>query len=198
MSKIIKESKLFCEGILSTSICSNYHFHNLKHSLEVYEGVRIIAEEENITNEEKEIVSISALFHDTGYSRIYKGHEEVSVEIAEEFLTLKNYNLDHLSSVYKCIYATRMPQNPENLLEKIICDADLIHLSAPNYLQRISLLRKEWSYFLDMNFSDEEWQTLNIQFLTDHKYHTNYGRSVLEKTKSKNLVLLQQSLVPKN
>jgi predicted metal-dependent HD superfamily phosphohydrolase len=195
MSKIINETRIYCETMLSTSICSNYQFHDLQHTLEVYKNVLLIAESESINAEEKEILAISALFHDTGYSQIYKGHEEISMHIAEEFLVQRNYNNDYLPSVLKCISATRMPQQPESLLEKIICDADFAHLSAANYFQKISLLRKEWSYFLGMNFTDEEWKTLNIDFLSTHKYHTNFGISFLEKRKMNNLLLLELSLV---
>ncbi|TVZ27693.1 HD domain-containing protein [Gillisia sp. Hel_I_86] len=198
MSKIIEEAKIVCASMLSTRMCSNYHFHNLQHTLEVCKSARLIAEAENITAEEKEIVSIAALFHDTGYSQIYKGHEEISMQIAEEFLTLKNCNNDYLLSVLKCIAATKMPQQPESNLEKIICDADLAHLSATNYLQRIALLREEWSCFLGMKFSDEEWRVLNIEFLANHRYHTNFGSTVLEQNKLKNLLLLEQGWVPNN
>jgi len=76
MSNVIKEAISYCESLLANSICVKYHFHNLQHTLEVYKSVQLIAVAEKVTSEEKEVIEISALFHDTGYSQIYKGHEK--------------------------------------------------------------------------------------------------------------------------
>ena len=198
ISNIHNEALVFCQTLLSNSICSNYQFHNLGHTKEVHKNVLLIADEENITSNEKEILAISALFHDTGYSEIYKGHEKISMQIAEEFLKNRNFDSDGISSVINCIAATRMPHEPHNILEKIICDADFAHLASTAYLQKIALLRKEWSYFLGMNFLDEEWKTLNINFLSNHHYHTNFGMTIMEKYKLNNLLLLEETLVFEN
>ena len=45
-----------------------------------------------------------------------------------------------------CIAATKMPQKPEGVLQQIICDADLFHLSLPEYiyLQKLLLEECQW------------------------------------------------------
>jgi len=197
MSIIFNETKNYCEELLSNSICSNYQFHNLQHTREVYRNALLIADSENLTSEEKEILAISALFHDTGYSQIYKGHELVSMHIAEEFLLNIKYKRDRIDAVLNCIAATIMPQKPKSILEKIICDADLAHLAASNYLQRMEYLRKEWSSFLNLNFSNEEWMISNVEFLRSHSYHSQFGKTVLEISKWNNLRLLEESLAIK-
>ncbi len=120
------------------------------------------------------------------------------MHIAEEFLRNRNFDNGVISSVINYIAATRMPQEPHNILEKIICDADFAHLASIAYLPKISLLRKEWSYFLGMNFLDEEWKTLNITFLSNHSYHTNFGKTIMEKYKLNNLLLLEETLAFEN
>ena len=47
--------------------------------------------------------------------------------------TKENYPTEKMESVLACIGATIMPQQPTNLLEEIICDADLYHLSLDEY-----------------------------------------------------------------
>ena len=58
-------------------------YHNLKHTEFVVEKCAEIGTAENLSDEEKELVAISAWFHDVGYFEGMKGHEERSAEIAE-------------------------------------------------------------------------------------------------------------------
>jgi hypothetical protein len=67
--------------------------------------------------------------------------------------------------------ATRVPQQPSNLLEQIICDADLDYLGRPDFPEIAGLLKKELlEYGLVKN--DHEWKSLQQTFLTKHHYHT--------------------------
>ena len=96
-----------------------------------------------------------------------------------------------MDTVTNCIRATRMPQQPLSIYENIICDADLYHLGTNEFLEKNMLLRKEWSDYLSMDYSDDTWNTLNIQFLQQHKFHTNFGIEILEPIKKQNIKLLE-------
>ena len=85
ISNIHNEALVFCQTLLSNSICANYQFHKLGHTKEVHKNVLLIAEEENITSKEKEILAISALFHDTGYSEIYKVMKKLACTLLKNF-----------------------------------------------------------------------------------------------------------------
>nr|WP_299340871.1 HD domain-containing protein [Allomuricauda sp.] len=163
----------------------NRVFHNLHHTLTVLEGAGRIGRAENLTEDELEMVLLAAVFHDLGHIECYSGHEEASKRLAGEWLAEQKYPEDKVDIVLGCIDATKMPQNPKNILEKVICDADLIHLSFESYPIYREMLRSEWEMELGWTFTDEEWIANNNKFLQDHSYFTAYGKNTLEPKKMK-------------
>ena len=95
-----------------------------------------------------------------------------------------------IKKVTGCIIATRMPQNPTNNIEQIICDADLFHLGSDNFKEKSKLLRDELKEFGGEELSKKEWRQNNIAFLEAHKYFTAFGQTNLQPVKEKNLVEL--------
>ncbi len=169
-------------------------FHNLNHTYEVFEAVKLIGLQTEISETDLHAVEVAALFHDCGYSEIYLGHEEVSKNIAESFLIDHNCSTEFIKSVAECIDATRFPHAPVNLKEKILCDADLFHFTKPNYLQYAAALKNEHEKYLNRSYSDYEWLEKNYQFLSNHKYFTDYGSNTLEPLKQINIDKLESQL----
>ena len=184
---IIKEISTYCKEILTSGKCVSLPFHNLTHTMEVVDAVKKISEKEGISADEREALVIAAWFHDTGFIQKYTGHEEVSMSFAKEFLETKEYSKEGIDKVTKCIAATKVPQNPSIPLAELLCDADLFHVSTPNFFYRKLLLRKEWEMELGKTFSDLEWHHLNHDFLRNHQYLTRYGKKVLSKGQDKNI-----------
>ena len=151
----------------------------------------------SLTNEEKEIVQLAGWFHDTGYITKCFGHEEESKTLAKIFLLKNQFPLEKIVRVMECIDATKIPKYTNDSLDEILCDADFTHLSTKNYLNRLQELRKEWSLILKINYSDSKWWEMNLAFLENHQYFTQYGKEVLEKGKQKNLVLIKKRM-PQN
>ena len=191
-TEIINKAKDYCLDLLTHSRCKVLPFHCIKHTLEVFDNVETIGNYEGINEEEIAILKISGLFHDTGISQEYIGHESISANYANTFLSGLNYPNNAKAEILNCINATKMPQNPKSTLECIICDADLFHLSSSNYLFKNELLRTEWKEYMDLIFTDEEWYQLNLDFLTNHKYHTEYGKNVLQEKKGNNVMLMEK------
>ena len=158
----------------------NRVFHNLHHTLTVLEGAGRIGRAENLTEEELELVLLAAVFHDLGHIECYKGHEEASMRLAKEWLSEQNYPEDKINIVLGCIGATKIPQNPTHILEQVLCDADLIHLSFESYPIYREMLRSEWEKEFEFSYSDEEWIASNNTFLQSHSYFTKYGQETLE------------------
>lgn len=163
----------------------NRVFHNLHHTLTVLEGAGRIGRAENLTEDELEMVLLAAVFHDLGHIECYNGHEEASKRFANEWLAEQNYSMENINIILGCIGATKIPQTPRNILEKVVCDADLIHLSYESYPIYREMLRSEWELELGLSFTDEEWMAKNNKFLHDHSYFTAYGKSTLEPKKIK-------------
>lgn len=177
----------YVSHILTKHLSSDLLFHNLHHTINVVRGVRDISRNVKLTEDEKEILLLAAWFHDTGHIKTYEGHELESQKIAQQFLENENYPSKKITKILKCIAATKMPQAPQDILEQVICDADLYHLSLPEYPHIQHLLREEWNRVLNKKYTDEEWKKVNFEFLNSHQYFTSYGKNALQKYKSINV-----------
>ncbi|MGI9543716.1 MAG: HD domain-containing protein [Cyclobacteriaceae bacterium] len=189
---MVKSSKLdraidHARGILENKLSNKLKFHNLRHTLDVISAVHIIGEKSNLDPGAMEVVVLAAWYHDTGFSKSYQNHEYESRQIAAKFLKQIDYPTDVISKILGCIRATRIPQKPLNLLERIICDADLFHLSQSDYWTKNKLLREELSLVFSRPIRDDQWCYENLNFLCQHDYHTPYGKEVLARLKNKHL-----------
>lgn len=168
-----------------------YHFHNIEHTKNVVNAVLEITQHETLGANDKEILIVSAWFHDIGHLISSANHEKHSIKLAQDFLQNINYPKHNMDKVKSCISATEYNKKPESNLGKIICDADLYHLSQSDYMIWLKRLRNELRVRHDMSFDEIEWVNFNINFLQQHKYLSDYGKDVLEKGKKKNIVQLQ-------
>ena len=168
-------------------------YHSLNHSIEVYDNVTIIADIEALGSDDKELVQIAALFHDTGFSTDPLSHEQLGSEIAEKFLISENYSKDKIEIVKDLILATKMDHIPSNKLQKIIKDADVGHIGKPTFKNNSELLKLEREYFNDNTpISDEDWLNTNIDFLQNHNWSSKGGKKAFNKTKKANLSILKE------
>jgi len=172
--------------LLKHNLPETLKFHNFTHTKDVVNAVLKIGQNSGLSHEELEIITIAAWFHDTGHTVIYDGHEEESKKIAQKHLSILKYEERKIQKVNDCIQATKLPQNPKDKLEEVICDADLYHLSQQNYFIKSELLRKEWELILHKFYSDMEWYELNITFFKKHCYLSSYGKKTLENQKKAN------------
>jgi predicted metal-dependent HD superfamily phosphohydrolase len=193
MDKTIRQAKNYCKKIFKNSRCKNLPFHNLNHTMEVLSNVEKIGAYEGIPFSEQQPILLAALFHDTGNAFRFQGHEEVSAAYAILFMEKKGYSEDLIKTVCSLILATKLPQNPKNSYENIICDADLFHLGTKTYMAKNELLRSEWANYLEIEYSDKAWDTLNINFFEQHRFYSKYGREVLTPVKQENLKQLKFS-----
>jgi len=193
-NEFFKDVDSFVFSLFKNNLSSKVLYHNYNHTLKVVEAVNEIALAENISNDELEIVLLAAWFHDTGFVKEAKNHEEVSKEIAEKYLTDKGVSKDKLQHIFSCIDVTKMPQSPTNKLEEIICDADLFHLGTEDFNKNANLLRAEWEQFCDKSLTDIEWLEENNRFLGEHKYFTNYAFNKLTPQKTLNWLKIQKDL----
>ncbi len=191
MSVLLIDAEKYVFNLLNDKLKTNYVYHNLAHTQKVVEKVNELAEELNIDETAKENVQLAALFHDSGFIKGAENHEQESVKILTHFLKEKNVEANRIEIISKLILATKMGRQPENDLEKIIVDADCAHLGNKSFEDKTELLRKEWENLGDKKYSDAEWISVNIDFLTNnHKYHTDYALKKWSKGKEKNLAKL--------
>ncbi|MEP7220239.1 MAG: Pycsar system effector family protein [Bacteroidota bacterium] len=180
--------------LLRDSLPEQLVYHNFLHTIEVVKGVEAIGRGSGLDDEDLEILSLAAWFHDAGYTEVYKGHEERGAEMAERFLRERRYPEENITLVIGCILATRVPQRPRNILEEIICDADLAHLGRKTFAERNELLRLEWELALGKHFTELGWANLTIDFLRGNPYHTRFAQVEWSPQRAENLVAVQSHL----
>ena len=169
-------------------------YHNQNHTLQVVKAANEIALAENISDKDLEILLLAAWFHDLGFTKELKNHEEISKKIAAEYLSKKGFPKEKISKIQSVIDATIMPQNPSNKLDEIICDADLYHLGTNEFDKKSKLLRLEQEHLTGKKLSDIEWLQENEKFLSEHKYFTNYAFEKLNAQKKMNWVNVTNNL----
>jgi predicted metal-dependent HD superfamily phosphohydrolase len=194
MSGIISQVQNHVAALLNGSLPTWAVYHNFSHTEEIVRAANEIAEKSKLNETDAEIVEIAAWFHDVGYLYTVAGHEERGAQLAAEFLKANNYPQEKIDKVVGCILATKIPQQPKNLLESVVCDADLIHLGKKRFFDRSNLLRMEIEMRTGKPFSDIEWLQKNIQFASQGTFHTPYAKEEFTPRRIKNLATLQEQL----
>jgi predicted metal-dependent HD superfamily phosphohydrolase len=187
MNNLLQAVRDYVILFLTENLSEQLTFHNIGHTYEVVSAVREISQDTKLSEEDVLTVQVAAWFHDCGYAFCYKGHEDESKRIARNFLENFGCEESFIQKVLQCIDSTKYPQNPTSDIEKIICDADLFHLTRTNYPKYEKALRLEFEKYLGLIFTDEEWQIENSDFLKNHQYFTEYGKKILAKFKEVNV-----------
>jgi len=172
---------------------STLTFHNFSHTHDVVIHAKKMANHYGLDEKETFILTAAAWFHDTGYyTGEASGHEQRGAEMAGRFLKNLSVNEDLITEVKKCIMATEMPQKPENLLQQIMCDADLYHFGTEQFSERNSLMQEEVERKTGCKIDSNNWRKSTICLLESHFFKTGYGRELLEYGKKKNLERLKR------
>jgi uncharacterized protein len=173
-----------------SALSSELSYHCLDHTLDVVkQSVRIAAEEKITNKRDLFLLKIAALYHDTGFLHTYASHELKSCEIFLADADAFNISTDEKTVICNLIMATQIPQAPVTLLEKVICDADLDYLGRDDFFSIGDDLRKEFLRF-KIVADNEQWETLQMNFLQNHKYHTVSSKKLREPAKQFNFAKL--------
>lgn len=138
------------------------------------------------------LIRIAAISHDFGYTISSIDHEERSIILIEPMLRsiLTQKEIDIVNSM---IRATKIPQQPKNLYDKILADADLDYLGRDDYNKLSKNLQQELLHFGVIN-TEREWLDLQIKFLENHEYHTLYAKWNRRRLKLKKLKELKTQI----
>lgn len=167
---------------LENELPAHYTYHNAAHTKSVIAAAEHLAEKENIRDDELVILKTAALFHDAGFLQQADGHEEISCIWARKYLPKYGYTDSHIEHICRTIMATRLPQAPVDKLGEILCDADLFYLGKEGYAANAAKLYKEFKH-RNIIKSDEEWQLMQVEFLSGHQFFTKTAACELEPAK---------------
>lgn len=171
---------------LHSQLPSFLTYHSPKHTKYVLDKVEYISMQENIEEHELYLIRIAALFHDIGFIKQYKDHEEAGCEIATDYLKPYSFDAGELDQIYGMIMATKIPQNPVTLAEKIVADADLEYLGTDLFYKVGQLLYHEMHY-LDPDLDIHAFNQIQIKFISAHRFHTDFCKEHREPKKMQNL-----------
>lgn len=161
-------------------------YHNAMHTQQVVDVSAHLCDGEMISAENKVLVMTAGLFHDAGFLNTYANHEEASCHIAREALPGFGYSEAQINKICQIIMATKVPQTPTNILEEIICDADLHYLGTDKFLPNGEELFKEFKHNGIVK-NRKDWDDKQEKFLSAHHFFTATAMKTYEPAKQKNL-----------
>ena len=176
---------------LEKDLPDNLYYHGLHHTLDVSQAIEEYARYEKVEGEDLLLLKTAGYYHDCGFTRQYRHHEEVGCSIAREALPHFGFTDEQIMRVCNMIMATRLPQQPRNLLEEIICDADLDYLGRDDFHQIAESLFKEFIAY-GIVHNEQEWNRLQVKFFESHHYFTRPARMMRQAGKEAHLRAIKQ------
>ncbi|MFM6995092.1 MAG: adenylate/guanylate cyclase domain-containing protein [Sediminibacterium sp.] len=170
------------ESFLNLHLPKEYVYHSIEHIKDVVKQVTLIAKKEKIKQPDIDDLKLAAWLHDIGYIWEPKRHEERGIEYATDLLKAFEFPQQKISKIAGMIMATKIPQSPKNILEQIICDADLDYLGRTDYHINSKLLLQELK--ITKTITELEWLQIQDGFLSKHQYFTKTSKTSRDKLKS--------------
>ena len=189
----INDVEEFVLSKLEEGLPDNLYYHNVKHTIDVVTQVELIGRSEGVKDEEMLVLKTAALFHDMGHLINYDTHEEEGVKLAKKILPEYQYSNKQIETICRLIQVTKMPPQPKNLIEQIICDADLDYLGRTDFVPVSINLYKELH---DRKKIDSilEWNQMQLKFIKSHQYFTKTAQKLREVNKKKQLENIQSEI----
>lgn len=166
------------------------YYHNVKHTVDVVTEVELIGWGESCTDEEILLLKTAGLFHDAGHTIAYDNHEFYGTQLAKEMLPKFNYTPEQIEQICSIIMSTKLPPKPTNLLENIICDSDLDYLGRSDFIPVSNTLYEELKAQNKMG-SLNDWNKIQVKFISGHQYFTGTARSLREVNKQLQIERIQ-------
>ena len=180
------------EQFLLENLPKHYTYHTIEHIRDVVKQAERIAKKEKVEKSVIQDIKLAAWLHDVGYIWEPARHEARGAEYATSILTEMKFPKSKISLITGMIMATKIPQSPKNLLEQIICDADLDYLGRDDYALNSNNLLQEIE--LTKKLKTKEWFQIQEKFLKSHAYFTPTSQKSRNKSKQLTLLNIQEQL----
>ena len=170
------------------------YYHNVKHTVDVVTEVELIGWAEGLDDDGILLLKTAALFHDAGHTISYDEHEYHGTQLVREFLPGYGYSDEQIEKICEIIMATKLPPQPKDIYQQIICDADLDYLGRSDMIPVSNTLYKELSE-QDKIGTLNDWNKLQLKFISAHAYFTKTARSLREVNKQKQIERIKKLIV---
>lgn len=192
VNSLLMEVEAYVTNFITEQVDKKFAYHNIQHTLDVVNATVQLSAAHDLHSKELELLLIAAWFHDIGYDEGPLGHEERSGHYAKVFLEKYDFEEADIKLIQNCIMTTKMPQSPNTLFEKILCDADMSHLGKKTYWERCGRIRQELTLTKNTTMSEPEWIDFELKFIANHKYHTAQAIHLFDKRKRKHIRQLKK------
>lgn len=166
------EDKL--SGIFEEEAAPNLYFHNASSAESMTEQVDLLANAEEITDEDYIDLKLASLFLFSGYISDYDNPLDGSVSLADEILP--NYGFDEKhSEAVRQIISNSFNEKYESLSDRILHDAQYGYLGREDYIKLTDKLykeRNEHGHFSDVG----PWVEIQKKLLLSHDFLTASGK----------------------
>lgn len=166
-------------------------YHGFHHVLAVLKSCNEHIDRLKINEKDAHLLRIAALLHDVGILSSYENHETQGIKFVTKELPKWGYGSKDIDKITEMIKSTKLPQEPKNLLEQILCDADLDYLGKNKFYEIGATLYKEFMAY-NVVKNEEEWDRLQIKFLERHTYHTDFARRYRQPEKQKRIYEIKE------
>ena len=191
--KATKHIEGFVSHFFFNRVDPRYCFHHIQQTEYVLRSALRIAKSFRLSKREIFLLTAAAWFQNTGYYQGDTRHEERSCELGADFLKRNKIPLADIGQICRLILSTRSGQQPADVLEKILADANHFYFGCKPFAKWNDRLYKEHQFLQPNDFlSMESWQKEMIQMMTDHRFHTTYCRLKLAKQRIINIKTLAQ------
>ena len=117
-------------------------YHNLVHTSQVVQAADQISAYYRLSEADHLIVMLAAWFHDMGYLEGERtSHESAGADAVLAFAKAQGLPEATGRAAADCILATKMPQQPNNLLEQIVCRLRQVHDGQESGIYGVAFMR---------------------------------------------------------
>lgn len=170
----------------------NHYYHRYEHALEVANRCLELWKKEWLDEDTLEILVIARLFHDIWFIIQYDNNEYIWATIAKNYLKSILYPPEKIKKIEELIISTIYTKEPQNLLEKIIKDADTDNLWRDDFFEKWERLKRELETIKKIKILEPDWVHYSIKFLHEHRFLTKSEIEERQAKKEENLKKLQE------
>ncbi len=169
-------------------------YHDIQHFENVEKSAIIYGKLEGCSSDEIILLRTAALLHDAGYILSEEENEEHAINLTKNMLPKYGYSNFQIMQIAGMINATKPDEQPKNLLEAILHDADFDYLGRADYPIIANKLRIELEQ-TGKKFTEEEWIKFQLHFLENvHRYYTETAINLRERGKQQRIKKLKLQL----
>lgn len=191
---VVKKARKYVFALYSEHVSTDRYFHTYTRAFEVFRACKELARALALTDEDSEILFLSAWFVDSRYVGIDQEPKPDSVDIAQAFLEQYGYPAAKTEQVITCIQSVEGAQPVQSPLAEILNDGYWLYLAHSEYIQQAELIRAEQERLSGRTFSDEEWIIQTLDDFTEHPFYTEFTQRKFSRQRAENRLALNHKL----